>query len=162
MRLKEGRNESMKKGIEIFVSYAPQDEKLRDELINHLSVWEEQGLIVPWHNRDISAGTDWQREIDTHLKKALVILLLISPDFMASNYRNSTEVKQAMRRHVSGDAQVIPINLRPVSWKDAPFGNLQALPRDAKAITLWPNRDEAFEQVAAQIKVVVEDLLVER
>src|SRR6266699_5282712 len=114
----------MKKGIEIFFSYAHalQDEKLRDELIKHLSEWKRQELISLWHDRDISAGTEWQHQIDAHLNTAQIILLLISSDSMASDYCNSIEVKQAMRRHVSGDARVIPIILRPVVWEDAPFG----------------------------------------
>jgi WD40 repeat protein/predicted negative regulator of RcsB-dependent stress response len=150
----------MKKSIEIFFSYAHEDEQLKEELIKHLSEWKRQDLISPWHHRDISAGTEWQREIDTHLRTAQIILLLISPDFMASDYCNSIEVKQAMERYASGDIEIIPILLRPVEWKDAPFGTLPAFPQGSKPVTLWASQDEAFRLVAAQIKTVVENLLV--
>src|SRR5205823_1825905 len=109
-----------------------------------------QGLISVWHDRNISAGTEWEREINAHLNTAQVILLLVSPDFMDSDYCFSIEMMRAMERHERGEAQVIPIILRPVYWQGAPFGKLQALPTDAKHVTgpSWHNLDEAFFDVA--------------
>ncbi len=89
-----------------------------------------------------------------HLNEAQIILLLVSPDFMASDYHYGTEVKRAMDRQRSGDARVIPIILRPVDWKDAPFGKLQPLPEDGNPITRWSDKDEAFRHVAEQIKPI--------
>src|SRR6266568_9052262 len=79
--------------LEIFYSYAHEDERLLKDLNNHLFNLKRQGLIVDWYDRDISAGTDWEQEIDNHLNTAQVILLLISPGFMASDYCSSIEMK---------------------------------------------------------------------
>lgn len=144
--------------VEVFYSYSRGDEKLRDELKKHLANLKRQGIITDWYDRDIAAGKEWDDEIKKHLDSACVILLLISPDYMASDYMNDVEVKRAMERHEAGEARVIPIILRPVNWEAAPFSKLQALPSDAKAVTLWTSQDEAFLSVANGIKKALEGL----
>jgi len=146
--------------IELFYSYAQEDEPLRAELEKHLSLLKRQGDISGWHNRDISAGKEWEQEIDAHLNRARIILLLVSPDFMASDYCYDIEVKRAMERHEAGDARVIPIILRPVDWHGALFGKLKALPREGKAVKLWPDRDDAFYNITQGIREVVQELSI--
>src|SRR5262245_48635022 len=126
---------SPRRAIEVFFSYAHKDEELRDELAKHLSLLERQGIIVGWHDRKILAGSTWADAIDAHLETAHIILLLISADFLASNYCYDLEVQRAMARHMAGEAHVIPIILRAVDWHSAPFGTLQALPRDGRPVT---------------------------
>ncbi|MBM4467864.1 MAG: toll/interleukin-1 receptor domain-containing protein [Chloroflexi bacterium] len=146
------------KTIEIFYSYAREDEELRNELEKHLSILKRQGVLAGWHDRKISPGKEWKDEIDMHLNTARIILLLISADFMASDYCWGVEVERAMERHKAGEARVIPVILRPVDWKGAPFGKLQALPTDAEPVTSWKNRDEAFVDIAQGIRAVVKEL----
>lgn len=149
----------MEESVEIFFSYSRKDETLRDELAKQLRHWEREGLITVWHDRNISAGREWTHEIHAHLNSAHIILLLLSPDFLASDYCYSVEVKRAMERHEAGEARVIPVILRPVIWQDAPFGKLQALPTDAKPITDpgWSGLDNAFFNVAQGLhKVILE------
>ncbi len=98
------------------------------------------------------AGTEWEYEIDKHLNTASIILLLISSDFIASSYCYGREMKRALERHELGEARVIPIILRPVIWRYAPFGRLQALPKDAKPVTTWPNREVAYLDIALGIQ----------
>ena len=129
---------------EVFYSYSHKDEELRDEIQEHLSILRRQGVITNWHDREIGAGKEWEGQIDEHLQRADVILLLISSSFLASNYCNDVEMARAMERHDAGEARVIPIILRPVDWEGSPFEKLQALPKDAKPITTWTNKDEAF------------------
>ncbi len=150
--------------IEIFFCYAREDEALRQRLEKQLKALKRQGFIDIWHDRDISAGTEWEREIDKHLNTADIILLLVSPDFMASDYCYGVEMKQAMERHESGQARVIPVILRPVYWQGAPFGKLQALPTDAKHVTspIWHNLDEAYFDVAEGIRTAVVKLLFQQ
>ena len=133
--------------IKIFCSYAHEDEALLNKLKAQLRPLEREGLIELWHDRDISAGTEWEHEIDARLAAADIILLLVSPDFMNSNYCYGIEMKQAIDRHNAGEARVIPILLRPTDWQGAPFDKLQALPTNAELITCWRNRDEAFLDV---------------
>jgi len=146
------------KPIELFCSYAHEDEAHLQKLETHLSILKRQGLISTWHDRQITAGTEWAQAIDTHLNSASVILLLISPDFFASDYCYGLEMTRALERHKANEARVIPILLRHVDWKGAPFAHLQALPTNAKPVTSWSNRDEAWASVAVGIRRVIEDL----
>ncbi len=144
--------------IEVFFSYAHKDEELRDELANHLKLLERQGVISAWHDRQITAGTNWEGQIDEHLESAKIILLLVSADFLASDYCYDVELKRAMERHEAKEARVIPIILREVDWQGASFGKLQALPKNAEPVTNWPNRDRAFADIARGIRRAVEEL----
>ena len=144
--------------VDVFYSYAHEDETFRNKLETHLSLLQRQGLITAWHDRHILPGTDWSQAIDEHLERASVILLLISADFLASDYCSGLEMQRALERHQANEACVIPILLRPVDWNNAPFAHLQALPTGAKPITTWRNRDAAFADVAAGIRRAVEDL----
>jgi tetratricopeptide (TPR) repeat protein len=148
------------RAVEVFFSYSHKDEDLRDELSKHLALLKRQHVITAWHDRKIGAGKEWENEIDEHLNTADIILLLISSDFLASDYCYDVEVKTAMNRHDDGEARVIPVILRPVDLKGAPFGKLQALPKDARPVTDWPNRDQAFLNVAQGIRVAAEELVL--
>jgi TIR domain len=119
---------------------------------------QRQGFVSTWQDRRITAGTNWAQEIDEHLKSASIILLLVSSDFLASNYCYGVEMQCALERDKAGQARLIPIMVRPVNWKGAPFAYLQALPTDAKAITIWNNQDEAWTDVVAGIRRVIKEL----
>lgn len=146
--------------LNVFISYAHEDEPLRDELEKHLALLQRRELIATWHDRQVVPGMDWSQEIDHHLNTASLILLLISPDFLASDYCYGIEMERALARHQAGDARVIPIILRPVDWQGqgAPFAVLQCLPHDARPVTSWPNRDEAWLDVVKGIRRAVEEL----
>src|SRR5216684_5297395 len=144
--------------IKLFYSYAHEDERWRDELEKHLSTLQQQELITGWHDRKIAGGKAWEHEIVNNIQDAHIILLLISPDFMASAYCSKTEVPLAMERCEDGTARVIPVIIRPVDYKGAPFDKLQALPTDAEPVTTSPNIDQAFHIVAQGIRKVVEEL----
>jgi hypothetical protein len=141
--------------LEVFFSYSHRDEDLRDELEKHLSLLEHSGLIAGWHDRRIDAGAEWGDEIDSHARSAQIILLLISSDFLASEYCYGVEMKLALERHRKREAVVIPIILRPVDWAGAPFAFLQALPRNARPVTSWTSRDEALADVARGIREMI-------
>src|SRR6266700_7401715 len=110
--------------VKIFFCYAHEDEPLLKILKSHLSPLQLQGIIDVWHDRDISAGTEWEQEISKHLNEADFILLLVSPDFMNSDYCYSVEMQRALERHKHQEARVIPIILRPVYWQGL-LGKLQ-------------------------------------
>src|SRR6266436_1082626 len=146
------------KTIEVFYSNAHEDENLRNKLAKHLKLLQRQNLIIEWYDRETSAGEEWKHKIDSHLNTAQIILLLVSPDFITSDYCYDTEMMRAMERHEKQEARVIPIILRPVEWHDAPFGKLEPLPKDGKPITKWPDTDDALLDVARGIRRVVEEL----
>jgi hypothetical protein len=152
------------KGIQVFCSYSHKDEKLRDQLEVHLVSLRRQGLISLWHDRKIRAGEEWKGQIDSYLEAAQIILLLISADFLASDYCYDVEMKRALERHIRGDACVIPIILSPVAgWKEVSIGsfrlgNLQAVPRDGKPVKTWADRNEAFQNIAEELRAVIREL----
>lgn len=116
---------------------------------------KREGLIDAWHDRKIPVGNEVDSSIDDKLEVAEVILLLISPDFLASPYCYDKEVQRAMQRHEERSARVIPVILRPCDWKSAPFGKLLAAPKDGKPVTKWPDRDEAFVAIVQQIRAAL-------
>lgn len=139
----------------LFFSYSHKDESLRDELEVHLAILKREGSIEAWHDRKILAGDDLDHAIDAKLESADVILLLVSPDFLNSDYCYDVEVQRAMERHHQGSARVIAVILRPCDWQSTPFAKLLVTPTDGKAITKWPDRDEAFLDVVKQIRTAL-------
>jgi TIR domain len=119
------------RAIEVFYSYAHRDEPLRTELDKYLSLLQRQGVIAGWHDRHITAGTEWAGAIDAHLQRAQIILLLVSADVLASDYCYDVELQRAMARHEAGEARVIPIILRAVDWQGAPLANSKPSPKTA-------------------------------
>ena len=144
--------------LEVFFSYSHRDETLRDELETHLALLKREGEIDTWHDRRIGAGREWKGEIDARLESADLILLLISPDFIASDYCFDLEMTRALERHAAGDARVIPIILRPTDWQTASFAKLQALPKGGKPITTWSDRDTAFVDVVNGLRAAIREL----
>ncbi|KRG47077.1 toll/interleukin-1 receptor domain-containing protein [Stenotrophomonas geniculata] len=136
----------------VFFSYSHADEDLRDQLEKQLAMLKRQGVIETWHDRRIGAGQELGQVIDDHINSDDIILLLVSPDFIASDYCYDIEMKRAMERHEAGEAIVIPVILRACDWHHAPFGKLLGTPKDGKPVTQWPDRDEAFLQVARSVR----------
>src|SRR5437868_5155515 len=112
------------KAIGVFYSYSHKDEALRNKLETQLQLLERQGYIASWHDYKIVPGQEWANEIDAHLNTADIILLLVSPDYIASDYCYSVEMMQALKRHDAEEARVIPIILRPVDLSETPFSRL--------------------------------------
>jgi hypothetical protein len=148
--------------LQVFFCYSHEDRDLRDQLERHLAPLKRTGQISAWHDRAITAGTSWADEIGERLERADLILLLVSADFLSSDYCYDVELQRAMERHASGTARVIPVLLRAVVWEDTPFSALQAVPTNGKPVTSWANRDEAFVDVARAIRTVVLDLAGKR
>ena len=148
--------------IEVFFSYSHRDETLRNELEKHLTMLRRQGVISGWHDRRITAGSEWSGAIDEHIESAQVVLLLISADFLHSEYCYDVEMRRALERHSAGDARVIPVIARAVDWAGAPFAQLQALPTDGRPVSSWTNQDEAFTDVARGIRKVVLEMELAR
>jgi hypothetical protein len=144
--------------ISVFISYAHHDRELRKELEKHLSNLRRQDVITSWYDGDISPGSEWKSQIIEHLNTDQIILLLISADFMHSDFCYSLEMMHAITRHQANQARVIPIILRPTDWKGAPFADLKVLPTDGKAVTRWPTPDDAFEDVVQGIRQAIDEL----
>jgi hypothetical protein len=141
----------------LFFSYSHKDEALRDELEIHFSMLKREGTIEAWHDRRIGAGREFDGEISQHLEEADIILLLVSPYFLASDYCFDVEMTRAIERHEKGEARVIPVILHPCDWKNAPFGKLLAVPRDGKPVSKYPNQHDAFLEVVEAVRGAVQE-----
>jgi len=157
-------------GVEVFIAYAEEDTARERELGKRRRMLERAGLVRCWEYRKIYAGGEWDREIDEHLNSADIFLLLISADFVDSDYCWEVEMERAMARHDAGEAIVIPVILRATpDWKRARFGKLQATPGKppgraelGEAVESWPNQDEALQKVAEDVRARVEQFVEER
>lgn len=138
--------------INVFLSYSHADESLRKQVETQLSMLKRQGVIETWHDRRIGAGTEFAAAIDEHVQSDHIILLLVSADFLASDYCVDIEMKRAMERHEAGQAIVIPVILRACEWHEAPFRKLTATPPNGKPIMQYADRDEALLEVARAVR----------
>lgn len=140
------------------MSYSHKDEGFRNELETHLSMLQREGLVSTWHDRKILPGDQFGKEIDENLESSDIILLLVSPYFLASDYCYDIEMKRALERFENGEARVLPIILEHCDWEISPFGkNLLALPEDGKPITEYANQHKAFAEIARAIRRIIED-----
>jgi hypothetical protein len=151
-----------KKSLKAFISYTHADEGMKDQFLLHLKPLERLGLIEGWHDRMIKPGDSFSEAISTELDDAHIIFFLVSVDFINSKYCYDIELARAVERHKNGSVRVIPIILRDCLWNHSPFGGLQALPKDAKAVASWPDRDEAFTTIAKAVhELLVESLVTD-
>ncbi|WP_437603600.1 SIR2 family protein [Sorangium sp. So ce590] len=144
--------------IEVFFSYSESNRELRDKLETHLAILKRKGVIRGWHDGEIGAGEERDRALAEHLETARVVLLLISADFLASDFCYDVEMQKAIDRHERGEARVIPVILDACDWEGAPFGKLASLPRGGRPVTSWVNQSEAFTDIAKGIRKQVEQL----
>lgn len=140
--------------LRLFISYSHKDEQLKDELLTHLGALKRQQVIETWHDRKILGGDNINHSIDENLERADIILLLVSPYFIDSNYCYEIELMRAMERNNLGSARVIPVILHPCDWKNTPVGGLLATPKDGTPISTFSNKHEAFLQVTNTIREV--------
>jgi DNA-binding response OmpR family regulator len=146
------------RALKVFFCYSHHDERMCDRLDAQLSTLRRMGIIHSWHDKKIMAGSEWEEAIDQYLTSADLILLLISPDFINSDYCYRKEMGTALKRHSRGEARVIPVILRPADWESTPFSKLQVVPKDGKPISLWRNRDDGYLNAALAIRSVAEEL----
>lgn len=142
--------------VTLFYSYASEDKELRDELEKHLSVLQRQSIITGWYDGLIVPGMDRAQAVYEYLNKASIILLLVSSDFLASDYLYNEELQLALERSERREASVMVVILRPCDWEQATFGRLKCLPSDRKAVTTWSNQDEAFLNIEQGIRQAIE------
>jgi ABC-type phosphate transport system substrate-binding protein len=146
--------------VSIFLSYSRKDGDMLSRLNTHLAGLRHTQKIKTWHDRDIEAGSEWEPAIQHQLNTADIVVLLISADFIASEYCYGNELRRAIERHNAGEAIVIPIILKPCLWnlREIPFSKLNVLPEQARPITKWADPEEALTNVTNHIAKMVERL----
>ena len=154
----DARSSTSAKPAKLFCSYSHADEKFRAQLEKHLALMSQQDIVHVWHDRRIEPGADWKQQIDDNLEHADVVLLLVSSDFMASQYCTGIEMTRALERQDTGSTRVVPVLIRSCDLEGAPFAGLQWLPSGSKPVKNWTDRDEAWTNVAKGIRQVVASL----
>lgn len=150
----------MTRPLRCFISYSHKDDAYRLELEKHLKPLRRAGLLETWSDRAIDAGTEWVLQIHDSLDTAEIILLLVSADFLASDFCWEVELKKAMTRHDARSAKVIPVFVHPCHWQGAPFEKLQGVPDPKVPISEWDNRNRAFTFVAEAVHKAAEEMSV--
>ncbi len=146
--------------VKVFFSYSHYDKTIRDELEKHLAVLKREKEIETWHDRRITAGEDFEKAIDQNLVESQIILLLVSPNFLASEYCYSNELKKALEMREEGIAKVIPIIIDHCDWRNTPLRTLLACPQDGKPIVDFENPNKAYSQVTKEIRKIIKGILV--
>src|SRR5258708_39156992 len=144
--------------LRLFISYNHVDERLFEKLEKHLSSLKRRVIIQICSDRSIPVCSQWTEELNKYLEEANIILLLISPDYLASDFNYSVEMSRALERHKAEQAICIPVILRPTDLMGLPFDDLQILPSIGRPITLWNSLDEAFLDVIQGIRKVIQEL----
>lgn len=150
---------STPKAVRIFCSYSHKDSKYRAELETFLAGLKMQGLVNIWHDRLIKPGTDWAKDINSNLDHANLVLLLVSSDFIASQYCMGIELKNALARQQKEDVRIVPILIRECDLAGTPLTKLQWLPTGAKPVKKWSDRDSAWTDVAKNLRKTVEEMV---
>ena len=148
--------------VRLFVSYAREDEPMKDEFKAHVVLLQAQQVITAWDDRMIPAGDEWDKKIHEELERADIFVLFVSASFLASKYCREVELPIVMRRHEAGEARVLPVIVRDVHWRSAPFARLNTLPTDAKAVELWERPNSAWKVVAQAVEEAAEWVRNER
>lgn len=142
-----------------FFSYSKNDEEHLKNFQKHLSLMERNGEIRLWDKLKIQPGEEHDEATRKNLSNANIIFLLLSPDFFSTEY---LEMAEAIRRHKEGTARVIPILLRPCNWKNTPLVKLQVLPRNDKVVDTPVYSDRIWNEIIAEIQIIVQEWYVEK
>ncbi|MEW8279050.1 MAG: toll/interleukin-1 receptor domain-containing protein [Candidatus Thiodiazotropha sp.] len=122
--------------VKVFISYSHKDELWKDRLVSHLRFAERQGIIEIWDASEIPVGTEWEGEITSAINEADIAVLLISADFLASNYIIERELPHLLEMRASEGLVVLPIVVRPSPWSEIPeLAQLQFLNTDAQPLS---------------------------
>lgn len=131
-----------------------RDQRLRADLEMSLTPLCQLGLMTVWHDGMLRGGISWEREVADHLAAAEIILLLLSPQFLASPFCHA-QMQQALDRRQEG-ALVIPVYLRPIpGWEDFPFGELTPLPEHGRPISEVLDKERAWYEVATALRTLL-------
>lgn len=143
--------------MRLFISYSHKDAAVLERLHVHLAGMRRERLISEWYDREILAGDDIDNQISEQLESADIFLLLVSPDFIASDYCVERELARALERHDQGNARVIPIIVEPCDWASMDrLRRLKALPRDGAPISEFANENTAFVDITQELRRILD------
>jgi hypothetical protein len=136
----------------VLVSYARRDIEFFKELSAHLSILQRKGTIELWHEGRIRAGEKWDETIKTQTRQASIFILLVSPEFLSSDFVWGWELTDVLERQKRGEVVVIPVIVRPCLWRESPIGSLQVLPSDGRPVASSLNPDRVWVELTRYIE----------
>ena len=147
----------MEKPFKIFISYAAIDRPMLEMLEKHLNpIQQAYGTrLIIWSDRSIQPGQFWHEEIRNNLATADICLMLTSPNSLSSDYVAGIEIPVSIERSLKKETLVVPVILRPCAWQFSGLAQFQVLPRDGKPVSAFPNPDQAFAEIVAEIAQLV-------
>ncbi|MCP1168211.1 toll/interleukin-1 receptor domain-containing protein [Limimaricola litoreus] len=143
--------------MKAFISYSHADYRYVERLHVHLKPLKRQNGLETWYDRDLLAGDYLDKEVMQNLEDSDIFIAMTSPDFIASDYCYSTEMKRAVDLQNSGCLRIVSIILEPCQWKDTPLAKFLVTPRDGKPISEHTSENSAFLYIADAIKNVLSD-----
>ncbi|MDR0191365.1 TIR domain-containing protein [Pseudomonas yamanorum] len=143
--------------LKIFISYSHADKDYLVRFITYLSNMKRQNEVSAWTDRQITAGNEWRNKIDENLLDADIVIILVSPDFVNSEYCYDLEMVKAIERHRANSCKIIPIYIRVTDVKGSIIEEFQALPDDRKPISKWSDADEAWKNVIDGLRLSFAD-----
>jgi len=146
----------LEKPISIFLSYAKEDKPFKDKLLKHLSSMIRRNQIDIWDDEQIAGGQNWKEEIESKLRTAQVAILLVSADFLASDFINDFEIPILLERGKKGEVSIVPMLIRPVYFQGSELSDFKGLPKSGKPISNWQNEDEAWISVVGDLVEIIE------
>ncbi|SDP76146.1 toll/interleukin-1 receptor domain-containing protein [Clostridium gasigenes] len=155
-KLNERGKNSMERKLKVFLSYSHENEDMKKKLSNALIMLKRNEKIETWDDSCILAGSTLDESISRELESADIIVLLVSTDFLVSEYCFSIEMKRALERHKNNEAVVIPVILKPCDWLNSKLKKLKCIPKDGKPISKYEDQDDAYEVVRKEIQSVIE------
>jgi tetratricopeptide (TPR) repeat protein len=135
----------------VFVSYSHQDERWKDRIVQQLRVLEPEGVLEVWDDRRIAPGADWFSEIEQSMERAVAAVLLISADFLTSEFILGQEVPRLLERRRSEGLLVLPVIVHPCDWRGVEWlARINCRPRDGRPLASV-RRARADQNLAALV-----------
>ena len=139
---------------QVFISYSHKDKKYLDDLLTHLKPFMRTGAVTSWSDKQIPAGSKWFDEIKTALSTTKLALLLVTPNFLASDFIHQHELGPLLKEAQAGGVTILWVLVRACSYEETSLNEYQAVvsPPDKPLAEMKAERDSAWKRICQEIK----------
>ena len=146
----------VKPPLKVFISYSNRDKAYLQKLKTFLTPLMIEKNLILWYDNTLIPGEEWDKKIKYELMTADIILFLVSPDLLATEYIWKTEMKEALDRHEKGEARMVPVILRPCLWESSPLARYNVIPEKGKPLSTYSNQDKGWKIITEEIEKTIE------
>jgi len=142
---------------QVFISYSHQDKKLMEELLTHLKPYLRSGAVTAWSDQQIPSGSQWFQQIQMALARTSAAVLLVSPDFLASDFIHEHELGPLLKEAEAGGIKILWVPIQASAYEETPLKHYQAVsaPDVPLGVLGKAERNGAWVQVCKEIKKAV-------